>query len=105
MSVKVRTLSPFGGGGAISFNMRSMASGAFTLLAGPLVCALSDTLRLTVIPSAASNLLTIQRNGVTVSTVTDLLASRPVLTGAPGFFTFVDVGESQTWDNFACGLG
>jgi hypothetical protein len=88
---------------AVVMNLRSMASGAFTLLAGPLAVAAGDVVRIEATPGTASNVLRIFTNGTLISTVTDALASRPNQTGSPGMFLFSQPGDSSTFDNFSCG--
>lgn len=89
---------------AAVMNLRSMASGAFTLLAGPLVVAAGDVIRMTAIPAAANNTIEIFRNGASVTTVVDALATRPIQTGSPGVFLFSQPGDATDLDDFSCGV-
>jgi hypothetical protein len=88
---------------ALVMNVRSMASGAFTLIAGPLAVAAGNVVRMEVTASAASNIIRVFTNGTLISTSTDVLATRPIQTGSPGMFLFSDAGDTGDFDDFSCG--
>jgi len=68
--------------------------------------AVGDVIRLSVVPSAASNALTLWQNGAVIATVTDNNATRPTAGGIPGFyFRGAAVNQGMTWSNFRGGLG
>ena len=65
----------------------------------------NDVVRMSASIGVSSNTITLSKNGVVTTTVTDSTATRPTV-GLAGFYMRSgSTGATQVWTNFSCGAG